>query len=86
MKYQDAVNYINQNGKDLEYDKQENLDFLVFIAPTDPKSYEVFLRNFARNHFDTNTALAYTNEDVCVMRVAKEYLRERAFLYDVIAR
>lgn len=37
MTYQAAVDYIDQHISELEYDKQEKLEYIVFIAPTDPK-------------------------------------------------
>lgn len=73
MTYKEAVDYINELGKDLEYDKKEGIGFLVFIAPTDAKQYEEFSRNFILNHYNSNVILPYINSDVCVMRVAKKY-------------
>jgi len=84
MIYKDAVEYINQHGMELEYDKQKEVEFLVFIAPTNPKQYEAFCRNFVLNYYNPNAILPYVNEDVRVMRVAKEGLKKGAFLYEVI--
>ena len=84
MTYQEAVNYNDEFGKDLEYDKKKNIDFIVFIAPTDPKRYEDFTRNFVLNHYNPNVIFPYANSDVCFMRVAKKYLNHGAFVYEVI--
>ena len=84
MTYKEAVDYINEFGKDLEYDKREKIDFIVFIAPTDSKQYEEFTRSFVLNHYNPNVILPYANNDVCVMRVAKKYLNQGAFVYEVL--
>lgn len=83
MTYQEAVDYINQYGRELEYDKKEKLEFLVFIAPTDPNHHEEFLEIFKLNYFNPNVIAPYINEDVCVMRVAKKYLSQ-AFIFEFI--
>ena len=85
MKYQEAVEYINQHGKELEYDQKEKEEFLVFIAPTDPKHYEEFSRNYVLNYYDSDAILPYVNEDVRVMRVVKKGLKAGVFLYEIIA-
>lgn len=84
MTYHEAVGYIDEYGKDLEYDKKEKMDFIVFIAPMDPKQYEEFTRSFVLNHYNPSAILPYANGDVCVMRVAKKYLNQGAFVYEVI--
>ena len=86
MTYQDAVNYIDEFGEDLEYDKKEKIDFLVFIAPTDPKQYEEFTRDFVLNHYNPSVILPYASSDVCVMRVARKYLNQGAFVYEVLKK
>lgn len=85
MTYQEAVDYINQYGKELEYDKQEKEEFLVFIAPTEPKLYDEFSRKYVLNYYDPSVILPYVNEDVRIMRVVKKGLKVGAFLYEVIA-
>lgn len=84
MTYQEAVDYINQHGKELEYDKQKEAEFFVFIAPTSPNLYEAFCRNYVLNYYNPKAILPYVNEDVRVMRVAKEGLKMGAFLYEII--
>ena len=84
MTYTAAVEYINQNGKELECDKQKGTEFFVFIAPTNPKQYEEFCRNYVLNYYNPNAILPYVNEDVRVMRVEKEGLKMGAFLYEII--
>lgn len=84
MTYQEAVNYIDEFRKDLEFDKKEGIDFLVFIAPTDPEQHEELSRNFVLNHYNPNVILPYASSDVCVMRVARKYLNQGAFIYEVL--
>lgn len=85
MTYQAAVEYIDHHISELEYDKQDKMEYIVFIAPTNPKHYEEFNRLFVLNNYNPNVILPYVNEDVCVMRVAKKYLASGVFLYKIIA-
>lgn len=85
MKYEEAVEYINEHGKELEFDKELQEEFLVFIAPTDPKHYEEFERNYVLNYYNPLVIQPFCNEDVCVMRVMKKGLPQRAFIQDIVA-
>lgn len=84
MTYQEAVSFVELHGEERAHDVKEKIEFLVFIAPTDAKLYEEFSRSFVLNHYNPNVILPYVNEDVCVMRVAKKFLNEGAFVYEVV--
>ena len=75
-----------QHGKELEYDNPKKEEFLVFIAPTEPKLYNAFSRNFVLNYYVPSVILPYVNKDVRVMRVAKEGLKIGAFICEIITK
>lgn len=84
MTYQHALEYIYEHSNELIYDASENIEYILFIAPTNSDHFEIFKRQLVLSNFDPDVALGYSNEDVCVIKVVKKGLAQGAFVFGVV--
>ena len=85
MTYQEAVDYINEHGKELSFDEKKT-EYIVYIAPTDPKQLEKFNRHFFLNNFNPDVIQLFKNQDVCVMRGYKKGEPQEEFYFERVAQ